>query len=103
MNSDRSDTINHQAFSHEKIWMKFLVLEFVKPTFFETAGVIEKIKKLKDKGQLENCGCIMSENIGEYNTYPHKCVYFYANTSKPFAKKYHSNLLITNTEAISGF
>ena len=36
----------------------------------------------KDKGQREACGCIISKDIGEYNTCPHLCKYCYANASE---------------------
>ena len=35
----------------------------------------------KDKGQREECGCVISKDIGMYDTCPHMCVYCYANTS----------------------
>ncbi len=46
-----------------------------------------KQKDNHDKGQrfAEGCGCIVSKDIGEYNTCPHLCEYCYANTSKEVA------------------
>lgn len=38
-----------------------------------------------DKGQRKFCGCVMSKDIGEYNTCIHLCEYCYANTSKEAA------------------
>ena len=39
----------------------------------------------RDKGQRLFCGCIMSKDVGEYNTCPHLCEYCYANSSKEIA------------------
>lgn len=39
----------------------------------------------RDKGQRMYCGCIVSKDIGEYNTCPHLCEYCYANTTKQLA------------------
>lgn len=44
-------------------------------------------KNLKDKGQRKECRCIMSKDIGQYNTCPHLCIYCYANYSKNIVMK----------------
>lgn len=40
----------------------------------------------KDKGQRPQCGCMVSKDIGEYDTCPHGCVYCYANSSRQKAE-----------------
>lgn len=57
----------------------------------------------RDKGQRLFCGCIVSKDIGEYNTCPHLCEYCYANTTKELAlqnwKRHQENKL---SETITG-
>ena len=97
------DDLIIKMFSNDKALMDFLGVEIEQPTLFDAHHSVVKKKVIKDKGQREDCGCIMSKDIGQYNTCPHECVYCYANTSKESAR---SNFKIHNTnpgaESITG-
>lgn len=79
------DDLIIKLFSHDKSLMDFLGVKITPPDIFNRNGIIEKKRKNKDNGQREFCGCIISKDIGEYNTCPHLCEYCYANTSKDIA------------------
>ena len=62
-----------------------------------------KKKDNKDKGQRVLCGCMVSKDIGEYNTCPHLCEYCYANASKEIAvKNYNQHRINDAHETIVG-
>ena len=81
------DDLMIKYFSEDERLMDFLGVEIVRSDLFNPQSTIIKRKKNKDKGQRAFCGCIVSKDIGEYNTCPHLCEYCYANTSKETALK----------------
>ena len=97
------DDLMIDLFHQDEELMKFLGVEFTEPSLFDATTTITKTKKIKDKGQREACGCIMSKDIGEYNTCPHECVYCYANTSKEAAfANYKSHTMNPKADTITG-
>ena len=86
------DDLMIDIFSHDLQLMDFLGVEIKQADLF-SEGEIVKTRNLKDKGQREDCGCIMAKDIGAYNTCPHECNYCYANASKEIAKKNYQRYL----------
>jgi len=85
---------------HDEALMDFLGVE-VKESLFGTE--IVKKKDNRDKGQRQFCGCIVSKDIGEYNTCPHLCEYCYANASKEKAQEnYNKHEMNQLGETITG-
>ena len=94
------DDLMIDLFSQDSQLMDFLGVEIKQPDLFSDGEII-KTRNLKDKGQREDCGCIMAKDIGAYNTCPHECNYCYANASKEIAKKnYQKYFENPNSESI---
>ena len=73
-----------QIFSKDKALLYYLHTGILpEPDIFgEISDIPLKSKNLKDKGQRKLCGCMVSKDIGMYNTCKHLCAYCYANTSR---------------------
>jgi DNA repair photolyase len=88
-------TIENSLFGTEPIPANAIMLS-------ETQYALKK-RDNRDKGQRQFCGCIMSKDIGEYNTCPHLCEYCYANTSKEKAQEnYNKHKMNPLGEMITG-
>lgn len=97
------DDLMIKYFSEDQKLMDFLGVEIIKGDLFNPDNTIIKRKNNKDKGQRQFCGCIVSKDIGEYNTCPHLCEYCYANTSKKTAvHNWQQHKLNPNAETITG-
>ncbi|HOY33112.1 MAG TPA: DUF1848 domain-containing protein [Bacteroidales bacterium] len=97
------DDLIIRLFNADKVLMDFLNVKIIAPDLLNPETCIVKQKNNKDKGQRKYCGCIVSKDIGEYNTCPHLCRYCYANDNAEKARKgYQKHLSNTTSETISG-
>ena len=81
------DDLMIKYFSDDARLMEFLGVEITGGDLFNPEKTIIKHRNNKDKGQRQFCGCIVSKDIGEYNTCAHLCEYCYANCSKEIAMR----------------
>lgn len=76
------DELMIKLFSEDNYLMDFLGVD----RQGSLLDIENKRPNLKDKGQRKECGCIISKDIGQYNTCGHLCLYCYANHSSKLAE-----------------
>lgn len=80
------DRLMVKCFSHDAELMKFIgAKRHSGDPLFGTEDTWACDAYKKDAGQRAACGCVMSKDIGEYDTCPHLCHYCYANTGNAVA------------------
>ncbi|TAK36586.1 MAG: DUF1848 domain-containing protein [Chloroflexota bacterium] len=69
-----------RVFQRDDLLMRFLGRSSPAQTSLRSPAAGKDVnRRLKDPGQRQACGCIMSKDIGRYDTCPHLCRYCYAN------------------------
>ncbi len=98
------DRLIMKCFHQDRALMEFIGARYVEPDMFANPSggwVLDEYRK--DAGQRKACGCIMSKDIGEYNTCPHLCHYCYANTSNATAMaNWNRHCACPHAETITG-
>jgi len=80
------DALIEKLFPNDQKLMDLIGVKPQDQLLFDEAIPVKK-PNLKDKGQRKACGCMISKDIGSYNTCNHLCVYCYANTSPDVVRK----------------
>ena len=78
------DDLLHRLFPGDLELQRFLGFAPAQPTL---DGALPERPSIKDRGQRKACGCVISKDIGRYDTCLHGCIYCYANATPDLARR----------------
>ncbi len=94
-----SGDLLQKEFADDSVLMQFLE-PYGKHALTAGPPIGNPWRHLKDPGQRGACRCMVSKDIGQYSTCPHRCVYCYANSTPEWARRNYERHCVARKDGI---